>query len=274
LAKRKKGPRRGVCALTGEFGDFVRSHIIPEALTRPEVPGQQFVQGGIGVRPIWRRTSWYDPKLVIRTGEDVLSSIDNAGIAELRRHKLIWSSWGPAQRAPGVQPTGMNGHGFRTITGINARNLRLFFLSLLWRAAAATIPEFSEIRLSDPEMDILRLALVTGQPPPYHVFPVNLVQISTLGVPHNNTAVYEKKIYPSFEDAPEEEIDIFRFYFDGLIVHIHHTQDMRRRLANAPNLCIDGADRLDLATVEYEHSAQKDRLDAIMGEAIRFGWLK
>jgi hypothetical protein len=67
----------GVCKLTGKSGKFVKSHLLPKALTRPGVAGEYFISGGQGCRPKKRWTSWYDQELVIKKGEDILANYDN-----------------------------------------------------------------------------------------------------------------------------------------------------------------------------------------------------
>ena len=55
----------------------ITEFIIPLALTRPEYPGASLVQGGVDHPPIRRWTSWYDDRLVTRSGEDRLASISH-----------------------------------------------------------------------------------------------------------------------------------------------------------------------------------------------------
>ena len=128
--------RTGVCKLTGRHGQFVKSHLIPAALTRPESKGAFLVQAGLGERPIKRWTSWYDPALVTAEGEKILAAHDSAGIAELSRHKLIWSSWGPMLE---LNTSDLKryawGIGVRRLQNVDGHTLRIFFLSLLWRNA-------------------------------------------------------------------------------------------------------------------------------------------
>lgn len=94
--KKKQKPtpvKTGLCALLEQEGTYAKAHLIPQALTRTDVPGDRFIEAGIGFRPIRRFTSWYDQKLVIQAGEKILSDIDTQGIEELRKHKLVWSGW-------------------------------------------------------------------------------------------------------------------------------------------------------------------------------------
>jgi hypothetical protein len=70
----------GVCKLTGNSGKFVRSHLIPKALTRPSVAGGYFISAGPGIRPKKSWSSWYDEELVIRKGERILADYDDWAI--------------------------------------------------------------------------------------------------------------------------------------------------------------------------------------------------
>ena len=124
------------------------SHIIPEALTRPSVRGSPLLQYGDGAHPTRRWSSWYDPQLVTAEGEKYLSDLDTWAIAQLREHKLVWSGWG-TETDLGMHHTPINNiFGIRKIEGIDTKRLRLFFLSLLWRAAASSRYEFKEISVT------------------------------------------------------------------------------------------------------------------------------
>ena len=87
-------------------------------------------------------SSWYDTALVTSPGEEILRGLDDWAIRELRQHKLIWSSWGTdieLNTADHVQlPLDAMGWGCREIEVSEPARLRLFFLSLLWRAAASS----------------------------------------------------------------------------------------------------------------------------------------
>jgi hypothetical protein len=130
--------KTGVCKLTGNTGAFVKPHIIPKAFTATHDGKNPLTQAGIGVQPIRRWDSSYDTQLVIRDDEDILEKYDAFAVSELRNHKLVWSSWGPmisvcTDDLIQIDET----HGMRRITGINTLQLRMFFLSLLWRASAS-----------------------------------------------------------------------------------------------------------------------------------------
>ena len=176
----------GTCKLTGEHGKFVRSHLLPQALTRPEGPGAPLIQAGMSARPIRRWTSWYDPRLVTSAGEAILSKHDDSGIKELQRHKLVWSSWGPMVKleSQGFREYRYDDHsmGVRHLTDVDTLTLRMFFLSLLWRAAATDLVEFAEVHLNKEQLSQLTEMILSNNPEPLDFYPIELIQLSTIGI--------------------------------------------------------------------------------------------
>lgn len=219
--------RAGRCALTGREGDFIDCHIIPRALTQKMRQGQPLMQEGRDGRFIRRWTSWYDPKLVTQAGEDILQSYDDVGIRILRRHRLVWSSWGPMLRLPQSMYTSIKttGHGFREIT-LDAIALRLFFLSILWRGIATKLWEFDRIALPEADTQRLRDMVLHGNPEPYDFLSISLMQFTTQTAPFNHAIVSHSKRIPDirgdqidFEDGVD--VKCFRVYTDGLIANIN-----------------------------------------------------
>jgi hypothetical protein len=165
----KKPQRTGLCRLTQTPGKFVKSHLIPLAFTKPESPGLPLIESGPGKRPIRKWTSWYDAQLVTSEGEAILQAYDGWAVSELRRHKLVWSGWGPMLR---LSVEGFNAFpgtpwGVRRVTGIDPVRLRLFFLSLLWRAAASQLDGFNEVSLREAELARIRGMVVDAQHEPF-----------------------------------------------------------------------------------------------------------
>ena len=138
-------------------------------------------------------SSWYDKNLVTRIGEEILRDLDTWAINELRRHKLVWSSWGSDCELNAADhaklPLDDTGWGFREIEVSDPARLRLFFLSLLWRAAASNMYEFGEVVIAEPILSQLRDMIVAGTADPAYLFPIQLNQLSTRGVPHNLTPI-------------------------------------------------------------------------------------
>jgi hypothetical protein len=217
----------GKCKLTGRRGHFVKSHIIPEALTEASWRGQPLTQQGKGGRLIRRRTSWYDDRLVTSEGEGLLQKYDDWAINFFRKHKLIWSAILPLGRLATTDHQWFDevNVGIRRIID-ESRMLRSFFLSLLWRAAMTDRFEFESISMSDNETEKLREMVLSGQVEPYEFYPTTLTQLITIGFPHNWSAYRDTKTIPNVGiENSFRQVEIFRFYFDGLIAHMHINDD-------------------------------------------------
>jgi hypothetical protein len=230
----------GVCKLTGNSGTFVKAHLLPKAVTRPTVAGEYFISGGEGSRPKKSWSSWYDEELVIRKGEDILARYDNWAIAELRRLELIWSGWGASTSVETWLPSKPAGFGLRLVECADPDKLRLFFLSLLWRAAATTLPAFDKISMRPVELELLRTMVLDGIPRPLDFYPTSLLQIVPRGDPHN--------IGPFPTDFS------FRFYFDGLIAHMF--RDVKIDLENVGQCFVGFSPTFWVQTQTFEHSFQ------------------
>jgi hypothetical protein len=249
----------GRCALTGQEGPFVKAHILPAGLTRPRTRGEFFIQGGIKDRPIKRWTSWYDQRLVTASGEKILSDLDDWGIKTLRKHKLVWSSFdGPKCEFDDWIQMDAEGRGIRVVEGIDTEKLRLFFLSLLWRAAASRLSEFAAVQVSPAKLRSLGRMIVSGRSEPRVLFSLSLTQISSKGPFHNMAPDAEKR--PSTTNRNARKIPIFRFFLDGLVVHYHRRVD-HREIKAAGGLAVGASAKLGVITIPYEVSAQQDRFD-------------
>lgn len=213
----------GLCRLTGEHGKFVNSHLIPRALTILSRTGEKHIETGIGLKTRHRASSWYDNQLCTRAGEDLLEFIDTAGISLLRKLKLVWSGWDDNAQELVRTPYDAKdvNEQTRAIRIGDSKDLRLFFISLLWRAAATNRPEFDDVQLEAAEIEDLRLRVLSGDPGPATDFPIQLFQLRTKGPPHNRTPLLEKKPLINDDNTPGPPITVVRFYFDGLICHIH-----------------------------------------------------
>jgi hypothetical protein len=261
--------RTGTCKLTLKEGSFVKAHLIPRALTTPAQKGMPFFQWKSGGTPKRRWSSWYDQNLVTRDGEDVLTGYDTWAITELRKQKVVWSSWGE-RRNLGSLHSAASGTpwGIRKVAGINPTKLRLFFLSLLWRAASTDLSEFAEVRLPQEDLEALRLLLLSRDPGPISFYPTTITQLSSIGNIHNHAPIAEIKVIPGLEPGePTIEMPIFRFYFDGLIAHVHNHSSDDGYTAALGSLIVGASEQLVFTTQTYEGSWQRDNLMTVMSES-------
>jgi len=253
-----------ICRLTGRTGSFVRCHLIPSALTRVGEPGQPLAQFGSGRRPARRWASWYDDRLVIREGEEIFTDLDTFAISTFRTHKLIWSSWGRATTVPAklslLPPVGA----VRSIRGINGPRLRLFLLSLLWRAAMTDRPEFSEVSIPEQDVQAVGRMVVEGTASPLDYYSASLIQITTRGPSQNLTRLADAKVIPNQPGLGHQTVPMFRFYFDGLIAHIHKAP--LGDLALTPSM-VGASNNLIVNTVPYERSFQSANLRAVLANS-------
>lgn len=212
----------GVCRLTATHGPYVDSHIIPRALTRLSKTGEKHIEAGIGYRIKKTANSWYDGRMVTQAGEDILSDIDSKAINELRSHRLVWSGWGADDQLRHAEVVSTAGHAkYRLMKFARPDVLRIFFLSLLWRAATSTRPEFAGIVLTDSNLEDLRIRVLNQNPGQVQDYPIQLFQIITRGPAHNRTPLLEHKPIINNDCSEGQKIAYVRFYFDGLISHIH-----------------------------------------------------
>lgn len=264
---KKPVDREGVCRLTGERGRFVKAHIIPRALAPPRVGGEAFAQFGQRQRPSRRRESWYDQNIVTQTGEDILTSYDTFAIRELRRLKLVWSAWGAmiALSTPDFKSINGTPCGLRRVQFSDPLRIRIFFLSVLWRAAVSEMYEFQGIALGQSDLRRLRRCIRDGIAPQEDLFPVTLTQISTRGVMHNHGPIAQIKKVPLSRNTPRSE-PIFRFYFDGMIAHFHRDPRAETMDGLAPML-IGQSGGTTLSTVTFEASWQLLNLKNTIADA-------
>jgi hypothetical protein len=219
--------KHGRCALTGDEGKFVKSHIIPQSVTRFEIKGARVMQLGIGYRAGWRPTSWYDDELVTQKGEDILQLLDDNGVLELKDKRMIWNSWNKDwERIPEeyLAIPGTYDINFRVIKNIDVQALRLFFLSLVWRAAVSNRIEMREVELEQEVIDLLAGIIkgeIADEP---HFFTITFDQIITKGPLHNRTPIMDEDQFDVDENTKLHR-KFVRFYFNGLVTNVHLSTD-------------------------------------------------
>lgn len=259
----------GVCKLTKFPGKFINSHIIPAALTRSDVKGEPFIAGGNGRRPVRQFSSWTDRTLVTQAGEDILTALDTAAIDILRQQRMVWSGWGNLNELPQHETEQSTfetidrelGMGFRTIKGVDFHKLRLFLLSLLWRAAASERTEFSDITLPEEHLERLRCMILNGDSTPRTLYPIILTQVSTRGDNHNLTPILWT--WTSYDEtgSPVHTYRAYRFYLDGLIALFVDGTFTDEQLAKwFGKSAVGNSDELGFATITFDKSFQRNNL--------------
>ena len=96
--------------------------------------------------------------------------------------------------------------------------------------------------------------LVDEKADPLDFYPITLTQISTLGPIHNYAPLADVKRFPRAEG--DVECPIFRFYFDGLIVHFHRPINDAAFYNDLGSLLVGAGEKLTMSTVTFEASLQ------------------
>ena len=266
---KRRVEKTGLCKLTSTNGKFVKSHLIPRALTPPREGGEPFPEFGMRRRPTRRLDSWYDDQLVTQAGEDILTALDTHAIEEFRRLKLVWQSFGPmvSLATKDFRRFPMTDNGIRIIRFQDPGRIRLFFLSLLWRAAATMRPEFSEVMLRASELRRVRAIVRDGNTDvPWGTYPVTLTQVTTRGAPHNHSPMYQVKAPFEVEGVRSKPLPMFRFYMDGLIAHIHLPVD-DEILDGLWPMVVGRDEPTAIGTVDWDGSWQRDNLALTIADA-------
>lgn len=258
----------GHCLLTGKLGFFVKSHILPRALTKPEIEGGILYQAGDGEKPQKRRTSWYDYRICTAEGEEFLAELDDFAIKELRRLRLIWSGFGPVKFVKPdyiieyIDGDELEPKGVRIVEFLNQLKLERWFASLLWRAAVSKLPEMKDVSLNSEKLAHLADFILEGKLD--NPFPISLIQLNTIGSTHNQSPTAETT-RPT-NSLPLAPWRVFRFYFEGLIVHFQRDEDSWTRMGK---LVLGRDKETAIVCIPYIASFQAERLSGIIAETFQ-----
>jgi hypothetical protein len=156
-----------VCKLTGEIGPSVKAHIIPESfyeLGSSSHEGAKVVRLGKNPSITKSPIGEYDQGIVTAKGEAYFSEGDEYANKVFIRKSI------PATQ---LIHDGTEVHVVE-IAGYDYRKLKVFFLSLLWRAAVSERPFFSNVSLSSEDETQLRRLILNRNPGTIDDFPVTV----------------------------------------------------------------------------------------------------
>lgn len=207
-----------ICKLCGKDKKLVRAHIIPKSLWKPlfdeqpprinsSAPTVDNKRSPVGV---------YDTEILCAQCESIFSPWDDYA------QKLLLAD--PSERNYLIE----NGHRIAYVEiSIDYAKLKLFFISLLWKAAVSNHYFFSRVNVGSFEPQLRRMIL-KGDPGEPDAFAVMIAKCEDrLG-----TIVLNPQ--------PERwnEINYYRFYLAGYMVYIkvdkRHTTDFLNELALNP----------------------------------------
>ncbi|GKI99498.1 hypothetical protein NUBL7079_39340 [Klebsiella pneumoniae] len=265
MRQRKNIATHGVCKLTLKKGKYVESHILPRALTILNRTGEKAIQKEEGFPGKPRFQGWYDNQICISDGEKILRDIDTKAIKTLRKNHLVWSGWPTMLHSLSDNEITIdeeNGIGWRIIAGLDWKSLKLFFLSILWRAAASEREDMKYVSLSTDTIEKIRIALIQKDPLPFNEFPIRLYQIVTRGTPHNRTPIIEDLVF-SVPPSQPRTYKVCRIYIDGLIAHITLNPD-KHLIDTLKGFFLGSSDQTFIVAHRFESSRSFDNLISAM----------
>lgn len=165
-----------------------------------------------------------------------------------------------------VQPDEESGLGVRMIESIDANKLRLFFLSLLWRALSTKIKEFAHLENIGVDLRELGGFLIRKESGPANYHPISLTQMDSRGFTHNHTPTIQEVEF-SF-DGGNRKLLYYRFYMQGIVAHIY-PKGCDDLFLTAPVTFIGGAEKLWVFTRRFEKSKQYTEACEVMEESAK-----
>lgn len=192
---------QGLCKLCLQNKKLIKAHIIPEGFFRPlrsgnlapemhtSTPGSYPKRSPIGV---------YDPSILCSECDQKMAPWDDYA------QELLIHQFSAARRVVLQGQTVA-----RRIDKFDYRKLKLFFLSLLWRASISSDPFYKRISLG-PFEEQLRTMILAEQPGGQEDFAVILAR-------------FEEPEFPAMLDPHPEKFDSIsfcRFYLTGSVAYI------------------------------------------------------
>jgi hypothetical protein len=258
------------CKLTGNEGNYVKSHIIPRAYTNLNLDKVMRVElGGLGARPKIRHDSWFDHELVTESGELILAGYDSAFSKQAEQFGLCWRHHPVKGYSSATERDPLFNACLYSFPHADGVALRMFFLSVLWRSVNSRLEAFRELRLDWNSREKLRKIVAKEIQPHDFDFPMILIAIDTIGQPQNLVPLRSKIAVPQIVDGLKSEIKIFRIFVDGLVAHIG-----RRSMDGELRECWKGrVVGLDTPTLiggrPYDGSWQQQNLGYLQDEFVR-----
>ena len=156
-----------VCKLCGEDAPLIKAHVVPEAFFRKmSSPGDRPVSFPLrsGEHPKRRPVGIYDPALVCAACEALFGPWDQYGFEFFYR---------PIEQFQLLE--GTYAKGLLLTHDVNYAKLKLFVLSVLWRAHSTTAEEFKGVDVG-PYEPALRNLILQADPGQKQDFPVMLTR--------------------------------------------------------------------------------------------------
>ncbi len=193
-----------ICKLTGKSGPGVKAHTVPKSfyLINPDHGLPSLLTNKQGCFPKRSPAGVYDETMVTADGEAVFDPWDNYGADLLLNHF--------ADAKPVKQEDGrIVGYQFPSY---DYRKLKLFFLSILWRAGASSHEFFRKVQLG-PHLKLLQKRLLKADAGTTDEYAVILAVF-------DDHPEFPKIMDPFPERYGKNGIRFYRFYLGNFIAYI------------------------------------------------------
>jgi hypothetical protein len=189
-----------ICRLCCKPNALHDSHIVPEFVYKPLYNAKHQLFGLAGSTRVKIFQKGVREKLLCRACEQQFSRYENYAARTLFNARYPFSTSGP----------------FKILSGLRYNDLKLFFLSLLWRFAETSLPQLSGAHLG-PHREKLRVLLSTENPGNHTLYPCAITEVSL-----NGAVLHQWIIPPKRSRAPEGDI-IWNMVIGGYLMSFYVT---------------------------------------------------
>jgi hypothetical protein len=233
-----------ICKLTGKEGTPAKAHIIPESFYLIDKCSKQPSKLVTNTKGVYPKKSWsgiYDKTIVTREGEKIFLEWDDYA------YKLLVEQFSAAK------PIKHNNLIIAYVyDNYDYKRLKLFFLSLLWRASVSSHQFFKRVSL-DPHAEIVKEAILKSNPGAGDFY-------ATLLSIFNDDQSWAKMMDPF--STRHDGIKFYKFYLGNIVADIK--VDKRSALSPLKEFQISPKHPLILFTRNFWGSKENEVMKKIL----------
>lgn len=198
--------RIGECRLTNQVGPMAKAHIIPNAFMR-RADTTPFMECDGRSRSLKRFTGWYDQDILGVRSEAIIAELDDAAAKCFIGGGFTYRARRDPNNIEVLRDSFVPGDIYE-IENVHTAKLRLFGLSLLWRAAASDLDAMRLVTVKESNLRDIGELILAGDPgsplqyPVYFGFFCGAEELPKL-------APFQPSKHP-----------FFRFFLDGVVAYV------------------------------------------------------